>query len=643
MGQLWDEAFDAEEQVNAPGQPSGARTPRRDRVNGDPVKRMQSPDQFVGEEMPEKVVDADVSSDSDALDESIVPETSSQNVIDADIVEETGAQNQSLQVWTSLQGVMVDADSSDGGGNGKTPLKESKPKPQILGTVIGKIIAMEHDRSPNFNILHGRLDPGIPTLRPGELVAVESETAQGQASLVIARVANAWEVNPHEDPLSSNLREVINIETDYAPEGLSTVIYRAIESEPLEEIILTEAGEIDVVVEVQSLPRAGAPIMTVLPDAASAALGLQPDPDKGLEIGTLRGSDIPVVLDRGVIQRHIFIGGGIGSGKSYTRGVLAEELQSLGVPQINIDVNGELIEAAQELGGLNLIPGEDFKVPLSALVAEDVINAIPSLNGNMIELVRHAHEELLKETMKTGKHFTVKDLIDKIASVAPELEMKAVTFKPAMGRTSSLFRIKFLGDPYDWETQLVPGAMININCKGMLVSELRIIAASVLRDIQRLALVQKIPFVVISIDEFHLIAPKDENTVTLQVLRELARIGRHYRIGLILTTQSPQDVDRSILKRLLTRFLHAIESDQLDALRGVFSDASEDLIKQLPKLPQGTCIVTGAFETIKHASVVQIRKRRTTHGGATPDIWSDFEERGWVGKRRPPEKDAEEQ
>lgn len=344
-----------------------------------------------------------------------------------------------------------------------------------------------------------------------------------------------------------------------------------------------------------------------------------------------------------MIQRHIFIGGGIGSGKSYTRGVLAEELNALGVPQVNIDVNGELVEATKELGGRNLIPGEDFKLPLSALVADDVINAVPSLNGNMIELVRYAHEELLKQMAKDGEHFTVADLISKIESVAPSLEMKAQTFKPAMGRASSLFRINFLGEPYDWESQLKPGALLNINCKGMLVSELRIIAASVMRDLQRLARIKKIPFVALSIDEFHLVAPKDEQTVALQVLREIARIGRHYRLGLILTTQSPQDVDRSILKRLLTRFLHAIEADQLDALRGVFSDASDDLIKQLPKLPQGTCIITGAFETIKHASVVQIRERYTTHGGATPDIWSDFEERGWSGKRSLINKDEEQE
>ncbi|MCA9911006.1 MAG: ATP-binding protein, partial [Anaerolineae bacterium] len=131
----------------------------------------------------------------------------------------------------------------------------------------------------------------------------------------------------------------------------------------------------------------------------------------------------------------------------------------------------------------------------------------------------------------------------------------------------------------------------------------------------------------------HLVAPNDDKSVTTQVLREIARIGRHYKIGLILTTQSPQDVDRSILKRLLTRFLHSIEPDQLDALRGVFSDASDTLIRSLPKLPQGTCIVTGAFETIRHAAIIDVRTRKTIHGGKTPDIWSDFAERDWNGKK----------
>src|SRR4029079_5885952 len=97
-------------------------------------------------------------------------------------------------------------------------------------------------------------------------------------------------------------------------------------------------------------------------------------------------------------------------------------------------------------------------------------------------------------------------------------------------------------------------------------------------------------FVTFSIDEFHLVAPAQDEAVATQVLREIARVGRPHRLGLILTTQSPSDVDRSILKRLLTRFLHSIEPDQLDALRGVFSDASDDLVRSMPKLPQGVAV-----------------------------------------------------
>ncbi len=506
--------------------------------------------------------------------------------------------------------------------------------PSPASDLLGYLIADPHEHSPNFLIQHFRVLSGVPTPRPGMMVAVRTRTDDRRDSLILGRVSNAWEVNPHEDAFSSNLREVLPIRTEYAPEGSSTVIYRVVAIEPLEEAILRSDSSIETIRDVHTLPRAGSPVFAASDNFVIGALGLEPDPNKGLYVGNVRGeAGLPVVLNRTAIQRHIFIGGGIGSGKSYTRGVLAEELAALGVPQINIDVNGEMVDAALELGGSNLIPGESFKVPLSAFTAEDVINAVPSLNGNMIELVRHSHEELLKETMRTGRYFLVDDLLKKIVEVGPSLEMKAITITPAKSRTERLSRISYIGAPFDWKSALKPGAFINIDCKGLLVSDLRIIAAAVSRDIQRLAQSRAIPFVVLSIDEFHLVAPAHEETVALQVLRELARVGRHFRIGLILTTQSPQDVDRSILKRLLTRFLHAIEPDQLDSLRGVFSDASHDLVLQLPKLPQGVCILTGAYETVKHATVIEVRKRTTTHGGATPNIWADIERAGWVGKR----------
>ena len=518
--------------------------------------------------------------------------------------------------------------------------------PPGTGPILGNVISTE--RSPSFFAIEFRLN-AEKTTRPGKFVAVEARTADGRDALVLARVNDAHEINPHEDALSSTLRNVLPIGTKYAAEGHSTVIYRVCDAEPLEEALLDENGAIVEIRSVETLPRAGAAVFEAGVDLTVRALGLERDPDQGFHVGSAYGDPTtPVVLNRGVIQRHIFIGGGIGSGKSYTRGVLAEELQAWGVPQVNIDVNGEMIEATTELCGENLVPGKSgFTIPLSALSASDVLEAVPSINPgtNMETLLRFTHESLLKEVMQGKRsYFGVDDLVGSIDACAFQLEMTTGsgpekkpdrrTVEPTKLRTQSLSRLAFLGKPFDWKAKLKPGTVINIDCRGLLLSELRLITASVARDLQNLARNGELPFVVLSIDEFHLVAPNDDHIVTTQVLREIARIGRHYKLGLILTTQSPSDVDRSILKRLLTRFLHAIEPDQLDALRGVFSDASEDLIRSLPKLPQGACIVTGAFETVRHATVVKIRERRTTHGGKTPDIWSELEKAGWNGKRR---------
>lgn len=516
--------------------------------------------------------------------------------------------------------------------------------PRAARVLIGQVVST--DQSPTFGLIEFRLMAGAQT-SPGKFVAVESMTESGEGSLVLARVDDVHEVNPHEDPLSSTLRDVIPFETEYADEGSSTVIYRIARAEPLEEAVLDADATITSVRAVESLARAGAAVFAAGADLTITALGLESDPDAGFHVGQAYGdATVPIVLNRSVIQRHIFIGGGIGSGKSYTRGVLAEELAAFGIPQINIDVNGEMTKATNELGGQNLVPGEDFTIPLSALSSADVVEAIPSLNPgtNMETLVRFAHELLTREVM-LGKrdYFGVDDLVAQLEPAAFQLEMTTgsgddrkparTTVEPAKLRTASLKRLSYLGRPFDWRAALVPGAVINLDCSGMLLSDLRLITASVARDLQGLGRRKQLPFVVFSIDEFHLVAPQDDDLVTTQVLREIARIGRHYKIGLILTTQSPSDVDRAILKRLLTRFLHAIEPDQLQSLRGVFSDASDDLIRTLPKLPQGSCILTGAFETVRHATVVRVRERRTTHGGATPDIWFELAAAGWPSKR----------
>lgn len=493
-------------------------------------------------------------------------------------------------------------------------------EPGELGTVVSD------DRSPSFESVRFRVTPGVD-VSPGEFVAAHAGR-DDVTSLVLCRVLDVHEVNPHEDPMSSNIRSVLpRFGSEYSPEGMSTVIYRVADTEPVEEVELLQGGTFGSPHEVRSLARAGGVVVRADANLISTALGFLHDPLDGIHVGAVHGAaQVPVVLDPGAAQRHMLIVGGIGSGKSYTRGVIGEELHCLGAAQVNIDVNGEFIEAATQLGGVNVRPGAGFTVPLSTLTREDLLEALPTVQrGTNIEtLIGYAFESLQREVQQGRRStFSVQDLVQEIERLAPTLKMdQAGTLNPAKLRASALDRLAYIGPQFDWRAALRRGGFVNIDCRALLLSDLRIVTAAVARDLQNLARRRELPcFTVLSIDEFHLVAPNDDRNVSTQVLREIARIGRHYRLGLILTTQSPADVDRSILKRLLTRFLHAIEPDQLDALRGVFADAPPEMIRTLPKLAQGTCVISGVAETVRHATVVDVRRRATRHGGATPSVW----------------------
>src|SRR5437870_2266164 len=117
------------------------------------------------------------------------------------------------------------------GGEGGLAIEAELSPPLGGGPVLGNIIST--DSSPSFSAMQFRVNANKVT-HPGRFVAIEAQTADGQDALVLARVDDVHEVNPHEDALSSTLRNVLPFETKYASEGSSTVIYRVADAEPLE-------------------------------------------------------------------------------------------------------------------------------------------------------------------------------------------------------------------------------------------------------------------------------------------------------------------------------------------------------------------------------------------------------------------------
>ena len=57
------------------------------------------------------------------------------------------------------------------------------------------------------------------------------------------------------------------------------------------------------------------------------------------------------------------------------------------------------------------------------------------------------------------------------------------------------------------------------------------------------------------------------------------------------------------------------------------------MLNALSKMPQGTCLLSGTYESVKHAIPVKIRERENSdsEGGETPDIFKEMKDE-WVKK-----------
>lgn len=496
---------------------------------------------------------------------------------------------------------------------------------------IGSVIA--DDVSPSFDIFRFKALANEYVF-PGTLVGAVLDKKR----FLIGRISSSIEVNPHESASRTAVRHAMDITPDYPEEGLSTTVYRVYEADIIEEGFVDES-RIEIT-EPSDMAKAGADVFIPSEDVIAQAMGFLRDAEKALCLGQTRITAEDVLIDEKeainnvllkpeIIQRHIFVGGTTGSGKSYATGIILEEINRFKLPIIILDSQQEYIHLAQELGGTVLTPGTDYSVQLSSLTEAEILDLVPTLRGTHgLELLAFTFLRLKRERTS----FNLDDLLSGMEADGPSLKLETKSINLAKSRTrSSIGRHNFIGIASDWGTLLSKYSVININCADLDQSQLQLVVGATLRELQRQRLNNKIPPYVAVLDEAHLLVPEGEESPCKQVIRENVRIGRHYGICMILITQSPVDIDKKTIRQCNTRFIFALEPDQLDSLRGIRADATEDMLKRLPKMPRGTCLLSGTYETIKHAIPIRIRKRKTSLGGQTPNIFQEVAEK-WMKK-----------
>ena len=221
---------------------------------------------------------------------------------------------------------------------------------ESIGTVISDA------ETPTFETIRIILKAG-QDVKPGTLVRVPVSRTDVKRKL-IGRIRSAYEHNPNEGPEDINVRDKMEMPRTYPDEEDSTTIYRLAEAELIEEI------NDQTMQSPQTLPQSGAEVFIANDDEIVTTLGLAQDESDGLRIGeTVAGTTTKIILKREAIQRHLFLCGTTGSGKSYAMGVIAEELVKHHLPIVFIDTQDEYSVLVKKLGGTVVEPGVNFTIP----------------------------------------------------------------------------------------------------------------------------------------------------------------------------------------------------------------------------------------------------------------------------------------
>ncbi|MEB3273971.1 MAG: ATP-binding protein [Prochlorothrix sp.] len=454
-------------------------------------------------------------------------------------------------------------------------------------------------------------------------------------------------------------------DTETSPEVVAALVGFTYSNPEIYEVTVDVMGFFDPILGFRNPRRAPDPGAKVFMAGDQQLVGILNKKEAGTvgsaEVGYLllrEPGAVPVVLDvKELVSTHMAILAGTGSGKSYTAGVLIEELMRPynRAAVLIFDPHGEY-GTLNELRGhdafqaedgyqpqVKILEPQDIRIRVSSLEYADVLALLPNMSDRQQSILNKAFGILKKHKRGSHEHrWDVKDLIaavyeadtqideegnEKAGSSAPALEWKLDRME-----RSEYFHPSLHLTPPDL---LQPGQVTVLQMNQINQEEQQVICAAILRQAYqaRMNTATEVidtdnenylpyPFFTL-IEEAHRFAPAHEPSRCKQILRTILSEGRKFGIGVGLITQRPGKLDSDVLSQCMSQFLMRIVNpvDQ-DSLKHGVEAAGRDLLRELPALTKGQVVVAGAC--VNTPVLCQIRQRLTQHGGNTldaPDLW----------------------
>ncbi|MFA6461454.1 MAG: ATP-binding protein [Candidatus Woesearchaeota archaeon] len=377
--------------------------------------------------------------------------------------------------------------------------------------------------------------------------------------------------------------------------------------------------------------------------------------EDGGYLGKLEGKNIPIKLDlQKVLTKHLCVLAKSGAGKSYAVGVLAEEIIERNVPLLIIDPHGEYSslrypnsEEKDKLREFGLEPkgyGLQIQEYGDSKLKEDLRPLRLSEKISSYELMKLLPIQLTN-TQESLLFSVIKDLQEiNFDNIVLGLEQLNSSGKWALIDTIIYLRdLKlFSASPTPLNELIRPGKCTIINLKGISPEIQDVIVYKLMKDLFLARKSERIPPFFCIVEEAHNFAPERGfgKAKSLDILRLISSEGRKFGLGLCVISQRPALVQKTILAQCSTQIIMKVTNpNDLKAITGSIEGITSETENEIQNLPVGSAMVCGIVD---RPLMVNIRTRKTQHGGHAIDILGTVKEENQEAREEYPKDIVEE-
>ena len=366
-------------------------------------------------------------------------------------------------------------------------------------------------------------------------------------------------------------------------------------------------------------------------------------------------------------SRAVFICGKRGSGKSYTLGVIVEELfaqehgkavliiaDPMGIYHTMALANENQSDAVRQAGLLTegfpirlIVPGD----PLVCFGDAEIVSRLQTNGVEITSLWINAHDlsadawcelfdleinnamgiamwRAVDTLQETREHFNISDIL---TTLRRDTRAKSTSIEALENRLIAAQRWGFFSDQPTRLTDIFSLDHINVldlsvvdaGTKGLRNLVLDIIARRLFTERTRMrrreefGMETNLPRVWMAIDEAHQFVPQGRASLCKEMLIRWVKEGRQPGLSLVVATQQPSAIDSELLSQCDLIMAHKITTwddiHALDRLSATYMQGDlKAYIRQLHRRGEAL-LVDDETETVR---TIRVRPRRSAHGGA---------------------------